>query len=73
VSSVPLYDMRRRRVLVSLGPGYESHYTDGHGRLLCSPMKVDGMQSVLGDAPTCGWCFLIKETERNTRLVDSRG
>ena len=67
-SSVPLYDVRRRRVLVSLGPGRESHLTDGHGRLLCSTTRVGDkpLQAVLDSEPSCGWCRLIAASERNT-------
>jgi hypothetical protein len=51
-----------RRLIVSHGA--KSHYTDGHGRLLCDPHRtVAYTTQTLDLAPTCGWCKLIGKEE----------
>jgi hypothetical protein len=61
--TVRTYDPMRRLTVVVAYRG-ESHYTDGHGRLLCAPVvRVAGGQTTLDGEASCGWCRLIT---RNT-------
>lgn len=66
--TVRTYDPTRR-LTVTVAYHGRSHYTDGHGRLLCKPsIRIAGGQETLDQHASCGWCRLIS----NTRMVESR-